>query len=528
MLMLSLETITTPVCQAYPLPSSTFSNEDTNQGVKEKKRAGMFIKYIVLLLSVLLGYLILQYKLQDPLVLNADSNHDLSAVLIYLPGANVPTEKYVGLAESLIREFEVRGTSLTLILVRYPKLFEMDLPPFWAPESMVTYALSFIEYNSATPLFLGGHSLGAIMGQIIVFTDNEQKHSYSGAILHSGYILDKYRQSAPLKVPTITISGTRDGLNRLTYLAMQYKDLRSHDRYLYNSPAILIEGMNHMHPAGGFYNNYTRQKDLEATISAEEAVRKTVEYSTLFLLNCLNQTVDLEETFEQVRRSENDFFLPYIAAIESDLRGETCVSAQKIHFGADASSRDIFASEPHLKRSKRVGFIFSKPKGNETCVKVQTYATKARTMFGRSSVPQAIQTFNCKLVTKEQLFGTKSEDFDMCGQVNQKLVDDALSKLSEQTRSDYASSPNKWIFGADHDYSGGFGWAFQGDVTFVHGPHHVNIVNPRLRTNPGNGRYGGKMNCGLVSKSRAVEHALIDAYRKKPDLATDDDTSQDF
>jgi pimeloyl-ACP methyl ester carboxylesterase len=477
--------------------------------------------YILLSLAVSIGVLVGMLQPQEPLVLRPNSAHKLSAVLVYLPGANVPTDAYLPIARALQSEFDAHNASLTVLLVRYQTLFDMDFPPFWSPESMVTEALGYInDLGDNNPLFVGGHSLGAILGQIIAYKE-EGMHSYSGVILHSGYVMDKYRRTDQLKVPTITLSGTRDGLNRLTYLAMQYNDLRSHDRYLYDSPAALIEGMNHMQLAGGLYNAYNRLKDLTPTITADEAVRQTAAHSALFLLNCMKLEVDLQEMFDLVEQSELQFFRPYIAAIQADVSGETCVSAQHIHFQSDSTSREIYSTDPILKTRQRPTFIISKPRGNETHVKVATYATKAWTLMGRSSVPQAIQTLNCKLITREQLFVTMS-DFDMCGAMNQELADDAVSTLSERTRKDYESSPNKWVFDDDQVHTGGFSWTFTGALTFLYRPQNVGVVCPRLKTRPGAGRYDGKIYCGLVSKSRVVEYVMIDAYRKKQTIDQED------
>jgi hypothetical protein len=492
----------------------------------------MWRRYLAIFLVVSFGGLVaVMFEEQDPLVLTpSNSAHKVSALLLYLPGANVPIEAYTPLGEALQREFDAHGASLTVVFVRYPTLFNMDFPPFWNPESMVTSALNFMDYQGDAklrdmPFFMGGHSLGAILGQIIAFKE-ARIHSYTGVILHSGFIMDKYRRTDQLPLPTLTMSGTRDGLNRLTYLATQYKDLRSHGRYLHDSPAALIEGMNHMQLAGGHSNKYTQLKDLEPTITTDEALRQVASYSTLFLLKCMNESVDLSSLFQVVKESEDNFFRPYIEAFQSDVSGETCVSTQHIHFEDQATSREIWASEPILKRTRRPNFIFAKPLGNYTHVKVETYATKAYTLFGRSSVPQALQTLNCKILTKEQVFGKVSE-FDSCGAINQQLVNDAVSTLSERTRQDYASSPNKWVFEDDKDFQGGFGWTFTGDLMFLStNPVSVGVVCPRLKTTPGTGRYSGKLYCGLVSKSRAIEFVLIDAYRKRQSI--DDDENYPF
>jgi hypothetical protein len=79
------------------------------------------------------------------------------------------------------------------------------------------------------------------------------------------------------------------------------------------------------------------------------------------------------------------------------------------------------------------------------------------------------------------------------------------------------------VFEEDNDFQGGFGWTFTGDLAFwPTNPTRVGVVCPRLKTSPGTGRYDGKLYCGLVSKSRAIEFVLIDAYRKRQPINDDE------
>jgi hypothetical protein len=474
------------------------------------------LRYFLLLSALLIGCLSFIFHAQDPIVLEPLHSHSSTAVLIYLPGASVPSEAYIPVVRAIQNEFDAFNVSLNCLVVRYHKLLTVDVPLFWDPELLISNALRHIDpIKHGVPLFIGGHSVGAILSQIVAFND-DRTLMYNGVVLHGGFVMDKHRLNGTLKVPAITISGTRDGLNRLTYLSTQYQDLRNQSQYLFNSPAALIEGMNHMQVANGYGNTYTRTKDLNPTITVTEAINQLSAYSAVFLLNCMGQNVDLRGLADLVQTSEDHFFRPYIDALDSDISGATCVRAQELHLGRQQDSRHIFSSTPFLSKIQRPRFIFSKPRGNNTHVNVQTYATKANTLFGRSSVPQAIQTLNCKLITKEQLFGRESE-VDSCGDINLQILNEVLATVAEGQRRDYLSSANRYVFDKDHDFSNGFGWTFRGALEFSWSKSElVEVICPRLKTKPGPGRYDGKLHCGLISKSRVVEHILVDAYRKRP------------
>lgn len=69
--------------------------------------------------------------------------------------------------------------------------------------------------DDAVTVFVGGHSLGSILAQMVA---HEHPTMYNGVIVHKGYVMNKYRHNdQALPVP---ISGSRDGLNRLSYGAI--------------------------------------------------------------------------------------------------------------------------------------------------------------------------------------------------------------------------------------------------------------------------------------------------------------------
>ena len=459
------------------------------------------------------------FQKYEPLAVAPTDNFQESATLVYLPGANVPAEEYLPLMKSMQDEFRLHKVSLTCMIVKFPTLFGMELPTLWDPESMVKEALDSAGSAANAPLFLGGHSMGGILAQMMAFGTSPQ-FDYKGVLLHGSFIMDRYRgraESVNIKIPALTVSGSRDGLNRLTYLAMQYKDLRDNEQYPQRSPAILIEGMNHMQIANSYSNDYTATRDLEPAILGENAIKLAASFSTSFLLQCIGREVELKELFNAMKKSEEKFFQPYIDAVASDENGQTCVRAQEVHFGKEASTRKIVSLKPYNQKSQRPRYAFSKPRGNETIVTVSTYVTRATTLMGRSSVPQAIQTLNCKLVSKEQIFGKESDNMGNCADINKAIVDELLSTLPRDVRSAYQSSSNRWNFGYDLATTSGLSWIMN-DLDFLMEPKRISILTPKLHTAPGNGRYSGKLYCAFISKSRAIEHVFIDAHRPRPKL----------
>lgn len=224
---------------------------------------------------------------------------------------------------------------------------------------------------------------------------------------------------------------------------------------------------------------------------------------------------------EQMAQSEKRYYDPYIQAMESDASGQTCILAQRLHFENETVS--IVAHHPHNK----VAFIFAKPKGNQTRVEVKLFAKWAFNWFGRSSVPQAVQTLRCKMITKEQVFGEASIDYDSCASMNAFILRQARFMLPEDMQEAYFVDGRRLEFGDDIEAAGGITWLSR-DLEFTPQNNGTTLVqSPRLKTLPGKGRYSGKLYCALLSMSRAMEYIMLDSFPKRkvspiPQICNDD------
>ena len=359
------------------------------------------------------------------------------------------------------------------------------------------------------PIYLGGHSLGSILAQMVAY---DHPTIYDGLLIHSGYVMPKYRRDQqPLPVPTLTLSGTRDGMNRFTYIAMQHKDLRA--MYPFkgllhraHAPTLLIEGMNHYQVASNAPSS-VEHRDLKGSISLPAALKSLSKFSAAFMLQQINITVEDQPILEQeMKKSEERYFRPYIQAIELDKSGQTCIMLQRLHL--EDESVEIVAHQPR----NGIRFMFSKPKGNQTRVQVEMSLSKAFTWFGRSSVPHAFQTLRCKMVTKEQVFGQASIAYDSCASMNTYIFQQALGSLPQDIQDAYWAEGRRLEFGHDVEAATGSKW-LSNDLEFTLRDNGTTLVkSPRLKTAAGSGRYSGKLYCAILPMSRALEYILIDSF----------------
>lgn len=511
--------------------------EDKEHDVRHtrNKRWRIFVVFFLFLsLLTLLAVIFIKTSVewQDPIVLVHEKENRINqrhAILVYIPGHAVNATAYNPLISQLQHELGGYNISLHAAIIRFPKLWGREFPPFVGRESLVDEALqqtrraAQLEQISGVPVYLTGHSLGSILAQMVAFNHPAE---YSGLLVHGGYVMTKYRRGQQsLPVPTLTLSGTRDGMNRFTYVAMQHrhmKDMLPPSQLSEHAPSILIEGMNHYQVA----NNappYMEGRDFEEGVSLQTAVEMLSKLSATFMLRQINVSVDDMESLEKdVKKSDERYFQPYIDAMEFDETGQTCMMAQQLHFD-NATDIQIIAHQAHNKAR----FISAKPKGNQTQAQVEMFMSKAFTWFGRSSVPQAVLTLRCKMITKEQVFGEASRSYDSCSSINSYIHQRALASLPEDMQLAYSTTGTRLEFGNDIETVTGFKWLLK-DLEFTQQDNGTILVeSPRLKTAPGNGRYSGKLYCTLLSMSRALEHIMLDSSPKKATFASEELTQDE-
>ena len=476
---------------------------------------------IALVASVLTAGFFL-YEWHDPIILEAPSKQGKSAVLVLFPGGLCQPAMYMRMLQALQQLMKQNGVSLTCVAVKYPTILGADLPPFWDPELLVKHALPDKYKKSKGPLFVGGHSLGAIFSQNIALKTKATRYKYTGAILYSGFILPKYRSELP-KLPVLSLSGTRDGLNRLTAMANQYEEFREFEGFRLVAPAVLIEGMNHMQLANDHESYYTKPRDLTAEIPTEKAIKESAKGTSTFLLNAMGLARGQTTAFiNSIVTNEQNYFDPFLDAADEDKTGHTCGVLQTLLHGSVFGKLGVETFEPYLGQTQLPWFALSKASLENSdrgpVVTVQTYLAKAFSVFGRSSVPQSFQHEMCKTLSKPSAV-TSSRT---CSEANELLFQDALTTVPRHVARSYETSPNKLVFNGDIKStpvtSPDFAWSWSAELEMT----KIDGSGLSLRFPKRIDRKTGELNCVVLPQSRMIEYIMIDSQRidmEEPDSA---------
>ena len=188
------------------------------------------------------------------------STGNVDGVVIYYPGGLVEPESYAGFGR------ELAELGYTVYIVKMP------------------LNLAVLGKNSGLPLldkydvpvFIGGHSLGGVMASRFAAEHNAR---VAGVFFLASYP-DEKGSLASIKIPSISITGTNDGvMNQEAYEKNSVYFSSNHKDYS-------IEGGNHAQ-----FGSYGFQKgDNEATISEQAQIKESVTVLDRWMKEVLNNS----------------------------------------------------------------------------------------------------------------------------------------------------------------------------------------------------------------------------------------------
>lgn len=228
--------------------------------------------------------------------------------LVFIQGAQITPEQYVPLFKAV-----QEATTSYSVWVGIPQFFADIADPLTIAKD-VDKILSAMraEGMSSESLFLAGHSLGGAVVQGYVAGNSKNVH---GQILMGATLLRKYRNET-YPVPTLTMGGELDGLNRVTRIMEEYFHRMLHpssSALVDLFPVIVIKGMNHFEFASGSMPFSVKERDLKAEISFDQAYSIVATYVAAFISARLGNST-AEGILRQAVQSTGKFVAPMVDA----------------------------------------------------------------------------------------------------------------------------------------------------------------------------------------------------------------------
>ncbi|CAH1783499.1 unnamed protein product [Owenia fusiformis] len=141
---------------------------------------------------------------------------------------------------------------------------------------------------ASTEVFLAGHSLGGVFLKMFVHADTA---STAGMILYGAYFSRGELASFP--VPTLTLSGDLDGMNRITRMAIQFRELMSYvtdnnsDDGTFRFPTVILRGINHGQYFTGDVPSNLQENDIAPEFDGPTARQIIAEATVAFMIKTL-------------------------------------------------------------------------------------------------------------------------------------------------------------------------------------------------------------------------------------------------
>ena len=226
--------------------------------------------------------------------------------IVWIHGASCDPQAYT----TFVSEIQSQGAAAgQKIWVGLPE-FILDTPEPILIDHYVTKAITKLQEAGFTGdnIMLAGHSLGGVMAQKYAA---KNAATIKGQILMGSVLLRDYHEINDdgttkwnYDVPTLTLSGTKDGLLRITRVAEaywhQYKNIQSDQAGRY--PIVALEGTSHMSFMTGDAPSLVAKKDLVPDMD-DASARKTFGAAVVsFLDKVLKQdfSSDIESETESV------------------------------------------------------------------------------------------------------------------------------------------------------------------------------------------------------------------------------------
>lgn len=217
------------------------------------------LTYIVLLLSQALA--------DSDVVLLPIREGGAPAGLIFVQGAQAPAAQYAPFVKAI-----QAASSLKLYAVI--PAFPLDTPEPMVIGAGMTRSLAALKLAglpSSAPLLVAAHSLGGVMLQDWTYSNHEQ---VSAQLLTGSTLLRKYRNGTAADtypVPTLMMSGTLDGLFRVTRQAESYYHyVTNHVQPPAQFPVVTFEGLSHWSFGSGKAPGLVQSHDLKPEITEEK------------------------------------------------------------------------------------------------------------------------------------------------------------------------------------------------------------------------------------------------------------------
>lgn len=471
---------------------------------------------------------------QDIILAPVQSDESLpERLLVFIPGAAIPTENYRATAEAI--QQAANGLRLHVVI---PAIFArkciiqcMSSEACFPLKSTVDAAVaksSFKGTSSKDDTFIAGHSMGSICANNFV---TGYSYDYAGLLEFGGYV-DKEGSSsvAMYPIPVLHLSGELDGgAARPGKLSLFYKQFKEYaaehgrDEALALKPVHVLPGVDHSDFCPGVF--VTAIKDLQSEVSQEESLRSISAGAAAFLhLNSPTSDaakVAAKQTMEDMLGFTQEMCEPYLQAFEIERAGSLCEEAQSAVSGLSAED---------VGRLKVVNHpvTFDKFEHSRTGYEVVSGSLEANISssfeapggLGPLDVHGAAKSIACKMLDSTRIaqqLQVETSSGMQCGQLTQEAVSMAESLIPQKSLDRYRAKGRTICTVDDTKAFGDIGPIFvHGSISTKETEECLEVSALSLENNIKSLIFPGVHYCKLMSPALAMEWMMTEGIKPFP------------
>jgi len=484
---------------------------------------------------------------QDHVIKPLDDKVGPEKMLVFIPGANVPTENYLPTVNAIQEASELK---LWVVIPAMPgKRCIMLCPTASVCAPLQGYVSSILGkakkqgWNGtsfAPDTFVAGHSLGGICAQTLSM-------AYTSPGYQALTVLGAYTQAVTGKnsvqdfpIPVMTVGAELDGgLGRPAMIGARLTasdeaaKTNGTDWQTTKAPVLILPGLDH----SSFCPGFSVPGDVfPAEATQEEAMNATGKIVSAFLhLHSGSSDVSsASQTIQAAMASTREMLAPFTQAykIEGGNNGNNhktspwCQTAQQLLSGSPAADKVrvnpvVYKDDAHQFEHTRVAYV---PDSSGDLVLNASGHNDYYSGVGSSCLVPAASV-DCKMVSSErvaQQLNITQNTSPSCRDVNQEAVKTAMAILSNsksafanKTLARYIKRGRSIMFADDFAPFENIGPLFiKGSLKITDSSEGITVSSIAIHTQLNSTLFPGVHYCKLLSPARVLDYIYTDSLKK--------------
>lgn len=499
------------------------------------------VPYICLLVGVLHGW---SAAATDPdIILKPDGGKGPTAVLVFIPGGNVPNSNYTLTAKAIQENSEldlwilIPGVFNRLCIIECTSTF-ICAPLYNTISGAVDKAVA-VGMPKDAPRHLGGHSLGGTCANYLIqaYTNN----TYKSLMVMGSYVDETGNYNLNnYPIPIATIGAELDGgIARPGKLALWVKQFNNYsatsiDSALSSKPVVIINSIDHSDFCPGFsvpgdlpseldqptasaligqvcgaFLNLRTLPSGSPAVQTSLAILKKVWGDTQTLVNPVLKALELE-----VNSGEGMFIpgteIPWCSEAQYQLSGVSTQDQSRITLINNYTDGDLSFEHSRVKYATDQGKLTLTISGHAS------YSTDVQNTGTFISAAE----IGCKLANydriSQQLNATIIDTTSQCRDVNERALITALGMAASRTLHRYKQTGRGVCFVDDTTVTGNVGPLFIFTrLKMTDNATCLTVQSIKLQTFVDGSIMPGVHYCKLLSPARILDWLMTDSLKKK-------------